>query len=150
MSDPLQQALHTLTTRDTILRGGDFAIMHRHKRWHLLTLGYTGARFGLHTINFMSDERARQTIADWLSSSEIVSFDEVSHSFAGEVQTKVLPRAKDYLPLLERHALDIGGGYTTDTLWFAGYDAEKQKAFINSISRMMKSGQAGPFLRFHE
>jgi hypothetical protein len=60
------------------------------------------------------------------------------------------PAPQDYLPLLERGSLGIGGGPTTDMQSITGYDATKQAAFLEALTRMMTTQKAGPYLKFYD
>ncbi len=139
-----------LKTSDTVLLDGDFALVFRHARWHLLTVTYFGWKKGIHTVNFMSEARAEQELPGWLANnSQPIPFSEVSDIFAREVEAKILPVAQDYLPLLELSRVSISGGFTTDTQWVARYESNKKAAFVESIDLMMQTGVAGPYLRFY-
>lgn len=149
MENLIDQILTVLRTTDSVLISGDFAILYRHRRWHLLTLTYYGSAQGLHTINFMTDQRGHDLAAAWLATGEVAAFGDVSDLFADEVRYKVLPAPEDYLPLLQNRLVDIGGGYTNDAPWSASYQPSKKSAFIEVIAKMMQSGEAGLYLRFN-
>lgn len=173
MNEPLAKAIETLQTSDVALVRGDGAIVYRHGRWHDLTMTIFGWQKGIQAINFMTDDRAMPLIQNllmgdpdhpvpfevsesfaksdpWLSCAHLLPFDQVSDTFAREVETKVLADAKDYLPILEGGNVGIGGGYTTDMQWAAQYDPAKREAFLESIALMITLGQRGPYLKFYD
>ncbi len=173
MNEKLAGAINILQTSDVALVRGDGAEVYRHGRWYSLTLTYFGWQRGIATINFMTDERAMQLIQGLLMGdpghpvpfevsesfaredprhyyAHLLPFDQVSDTFAREVETKLLASPEDYLPILERGNLGIGGGFTTDTQWVTSYDASSQKVFLESLTRMMKRGHAGPYLKFYD
>lgn len=172
MDEQLAQAINTLQTSDIVLVRGDGAYLYRHGRWYGLTLTIFGRKTGIRTVNFMSEERAMQMIKGLLLSdpdhpvplevsesfaredryrsyAHLLPFDQVSDTFAREVETKLLASPQEYLPLLERGSLGVGGGPTTDTQTVTSYDAAKQAAFLESLTRMMKTQKAGPYLYFY-
>ncbi len=173
MNEQLAKAINTLQTSDVALVRGDGAIVYRHGRWHDLTMTIFGWQKGIQAINFMTDDRAMPLIQNmlmgdpdhpvpfevsdtfaksdpWLSYAHLLPFDQVSDTFALEVETKILAGAADYLPILEGGNVGIGGGFTTDTQWGARYDPAKRNAFLESIALMISSGESGPYLKFYD
>lgn len=148
MNARLDQALKRLSTSDLVLLGGGFVVLHRHKRWHLLTLNYYGAVLGLHTLHFLSDAQGRSTVGEWLSLGRIVRMEEVSEILPQEVEVKVLEQAEQYLPWIQQGLVDIGGGLTTDTQEFINHDPAPSDPILNAIRQMMDERKQGAYLRF--
>ena len=148
MSYRLDQALKRLSASELVLLGGGFVILHRHQRWHLLTMNYFGAELGLHTLHFLSDARGRSTVQEWLSLGRMVPMHEVSKILPQEVEAKVLAQAEDYLPWIQRGLVDLGGGPTTDMQAFVDFDSSKQDEALNVIRKLMHERKEGAYLRF--
>ncbi len=142
------QALKRLTGSDLVLLGGGFVVLHRHQRWHLLTLTYFGSVLGLHTVHFMSEERGHETVREWLSIGRMLPMEEVSEILPLEVEAKVLERGEDYLPWIRNGLVDLGGGPTTDTQTFLGFDPDDPSKAVAAIQQLMRKGTQGAYLRF--
>lgn len=173
MDEQLAAVIKTLQTSEIALVRGDGAYVFRHGRWYDLTLTFFGWEKGIECVHFMTEERALQIAKGLLlgdpghpvplevsdsfaredpywSYAHLLPFAQVSDTFAREVETKLLASPQDYLPLLERGSLGIGGGPTTDMQSITGYDATKQAAFLEALTRMMTTQKAGPYLKFYD
>lgn len=148
MNDRLDQAIKRISASELVLLAGGFLVLHRHKRWHLLTLNYFGTVLGLHTVHFLSDSRGRSTVGEWLSLGRIVSMEEVSEILPQEVEAKVLAQAEHYLPWIQQGLLDIGGGPTTNKQEFVDIGPAQPEQMLIFIRKMMDERKQGPFLRF--
>jgi hypothetical protein len=148
MSYRLDQALKRLSASEFVLLGGGFVILHRHQRWHLLTMNYFGAELGLHTLHFLSDSRGRSTVREWLSLGRIVPMHDVSEILPQEAEAKVLAQAEDYLPWIQSGLIDLGGGPTTDTQEFLGFDLSKPDQALSMVRKLMHERKQGAYLRF--
>jgi hypothetical protein len=149
-----REALARLRKSEVVLMSKNSpAILYRHGRWHLVTLGFVigphmESKKGISCVNFMSPYRARKNIKEWLPYCDLIAFDEVGKIFRQELECKVLPTAEDYRPLLKNGLVELAGGYTTDTLHRAIYDTSIEDAFIAAIDTMIQEGKMGPFLHF--
>lgn len=139
----------TLLKPQQALLNGDFALVYRYARWHLLTLSYFGWQLGIHTVHFMSAARAQPEIQSWLAGGkQPTPFAEISDIFPSEVETKIVPDATAYLALVVQGHADFGGGMTTDTLSFHDGGTTDAAALLARLDEMMKGHRRGPFLRF--
>ena len=143
-----EQALKRLTGSDLVLLGGGFVVLHRHQRWHLLTLTYYGSVLGLHTVHFMSEERGHETVREWLPLGRLLPMEEVSEILPLEVEAKVLEWGEDYIPWISDGLMDLGGGPTTDTQSFVGFDPDEPSEAVGTIQKLMSKGTQGAYLRF--
>ncbi len=133
----------------TVLRDGDFAVVHAWGRWHLLTISLLNDNLkGIHTAHFMSAAEVDDYFKDADPDRKVEHFEEVSKDFADEVETKLLEKAEDYLPLLEAGYVDLGVGITTDTLHHIQFSPMVRYEWEEDIRQMMKEGGPGPYLRF--
>gem|GEM_PF-1436674 len=148
MSYRLDQALKRLSASEIVLLGGGFVVLHRHQRWHLLTMNYFGAELGLHTLHFLSDARGRSIVQEWLSLGRMVPMHEVSKILPQEVEAKVLAQAEDYQPWIQRGLVDLGGGSTTDKQAFVDFDSSKSDLALDVIRKLMHERKEGAYLRF--
>ena len=122
-----------------------------HNRFHFISLGVVcnprmKTHEGITGVNFMSISRAEETISDWLPYCVLKPFPDICASLPKELETKVLPTAEDYRPLLIQGHISVVGGFTTDTL--KRMPADDIDKLIARIANMMESGHAGPFLHF--
>ncbi len=147
MNDHHEQIRIVLQRPHMALVNGDFAVVYHHDRWHLLTFTYFGWEKGIHTINFMSEAHARPELSTWSQDIQPIPFSQVSDIFQREVEIKILAE-EEYLPLLERSLVDIGGGPTTDMMSLAGHSSADQESFLAHLSDIMTTGRAGPLLQF--
>ena len=147
----IEQAIQAIKGGEVALTGKEQPVIAcRHGHWLFITLGYVfdargKMRRGIVGLNFMSSRRAKETIAAWLPYSTLKPLDEVLPSFRQELETKALPTAEDYRPLLQKGLVRPIGGYTTETL--TEIELEEDNA-VALIARWMKKGDAGPFLHF--
>jgi hypothetical protein len=50
-------------------------VLHRHQRWHQLTLAYLGPLRGLLALHFMSERRGMDTVREWLLLGRLLSLE---------------------------------------------------------------------------
>lgn len=117
--EQIEQYIAELKQPGRVQRNGDFYLVYAHGRWYLMTTMYTAgpnARQYIESVHFMDDKGVRRYLSNFTALPPTLIVDRMFTGFAKEVAYKVLPSAKEYLPLLERGMLRASTGYTTDTI----------------------------------
>lgn len=73
---------------------------------------------------------------------------DVSEILPQEAEAKVLAQAEDYLPWIQSGLIDLGGGPTTDTQEFLGFDLSKPDQALSMVRKLMHERKQGAYLRF--
>jgi hypothetical protein len=172
MDERLTPAINASRTTDIALVRGDGANVHRHGRWYSLSLSYFGRHKGIRSVHFLPEDRALKLFEGMLLGdpgnpvplevsesfaradpywgyTHLLPFDQISDSFAQEVEAKLLASPQAYLALLDRKAVGIGGGPTSDMQTITHHDAASKQAFLEEVTRMMEEQPRGPYLVFY-
>ena len=99
----IQQVIEELKKPDMVSKDGQFIVLYAHGRWYLMTTMYMGAKGKpdhIRTVHFMDQAGAEYYFHNFMQPPSIQTFDDMFQGFAEEVKRKVLPTAKDYLPLV--------------------------------------------------
>ncbi|WP_203142924.1 hypothetical protein [Marinobacter mangrovi] len=124
-----------------VLRG-DFVILFLHEHWHLIGTNRSGNARTIKSVHVMSPERAQATL-DETPSAVPKNYSDFGEGFLEEIKAKVLPQAKDYLPLFRSGNASLSAGFHTDTMQQVSYSAEKEAVMLSAVSEMMSSGGPG-------
>ena len=146
----IQQVIEELKKPDMVSKDGQFIVLYAHGRWYLMTTMYMGAKGKpdhIRTVHFMDQAGAEYYFHNFMQPPSIQTFDDMFKGFAEEVKLKVLPTAKDYLPLVEAGLLKANTGYTTDTTSVSDIGARGQQ-FIDGLQKAMDKEVRGFALQF--
>ncbi|EKD78832.1 MAG: hypothetical protein ACD_41C00253G0002 [uncultured bacterium] len=146
----IQQVIEELKKPDMVSKDGQFIVLYAHGRWYLMTTMYMGAKGKpdhIRTVHFMDQAGAEYYFHNFMQPPSIQTFDDMFQGFAEEVKLKVLPTAKDYLPLVEAGLLKANTGYTTDTTSVSDIGARGQQ-FIDGLQKAMDKEVRGFALQF--
>jgi hypothetical protein len=154
----INETIQRLKTENLALVGkkkNQPVILYRHKRWHLITLGFLvdekmHSKRGISNINFMSSTRARKYVIEESNYCKLVSVAEVLPHFEEELAAKVLPTAENYRPLMQNEWVVLAGGFTTDTLHENSINNNDIELLTAHLAEIMKAGPMGPFLHFEK
>lgn len=95
----------------------------------------------------MDQAGAEDYFKNFIQMPSLQTFDQMFLGFAEEVKHKVLPKAEDYLPLVEAGLLKAWTGYTTDTSQVSDIGARGKK-FIQGLKKTMDKEVRGFALQF--
>ena len=146
----IQELLKKLKQPNTVSKDGQFIVLYAHGRWHLMTTMYMGTKGKpdhIHSVHFMDQAGAESFFKNFIQPPSIQTFDDMFLGFAEEVKRKVLPKAEDYLPLVEVGLIKASTGYTTDTTNVADIGA-RGKQFIQGLQTVMDHEVYGFALQF--
>lgn len=149
-SNQLTAIITKLKQPNTVSKDGQFIVLYAHGRWHLMTTMYMGTKGKsdyLRTVHFMDEAGAKKYFEGFMQTPSIQTFDDMFLGFAEDVQHKVLPKAEDYLPLVEAGLLKAWTGYTTDTSQVSNIGA-RGKQFIKVLQQTMDKEVRGFALQF--
>jgi len=133
----------------TVLRNGDFAVVQAWERWHLLTVHSLNDNvMGIFTLHFMSPKEADEFLSECEGKAKVEYFDDVSKDFTAEVEAKLLPKADDYLRLVDAGYADMGTALTPDERQSLQDNAAARQQWLENLGQMMKEPGPGPYLRF--
>jgi hypothetical protein len=139
MSDEIFTALQDSTNA---LQSGDFAILHRRGRWHLIRV-----RDGrLRMLHFMTEDQARKMVKNWGPKGIVKTVNKVSAWFEADVQSRIKDSASEYLPLFEAGRVELLG--FDASIWYPENITYDKKNFLEKVSKMMETGQSGFYLCF--
>ncbi len=141
MTDPLPEALLASTG---VMQSGDFAILYRYQRWHLIKV-----RNGrLRILHFMTEEQARKMIETWRSKGSMRTLKEISDRFENDVEARVLETPDDYLSFLDSNEAEILG--FDASIQYPEHITDVKADFLNKVTRMMETGRSGLYLCFSD
>ena len=146
----IQQVIEELKKPDMVSKDGQFIVLYAHGRWYLMTTMYMGAKGKpdhIRTVHFMDQAGAEYYFHNFMQPPSIQTFDDMFQGFAEEVKLKVLPTAKDYLPLVEAGLLKANTGYTTDTTSVSDI-GDRGQQFIDGLQKAMDKEVRGFALQF--
>lgn len=128
----------------------NYYILYRHGRWHnfrCLGSGRPNYQRYIDTLYFYQDHGIRQLLSRNKTLQPISTIDQMFFGFENEVTYKILPKAKDYLPLVMHdkvHALLTP--FTTDSEVESRFKRDTQ--FIDGLQKVMDNGVPGFALVF--
>lgn len=146
----LSEIISQLKQPNTVSKDGQFIVLYAHGRWHLMTtmfMGTKGKPDYIRTVHFMDEAGAKKYFQGFMRAPSIQTFDDMFLGFAEDVQRKVLPTAKDYLPLVEAGVLQASTGFTTDTTSIGNIGARGEQ-FIQGLQKAMDNEVRGFALQF--
>ncbi len=126
-------------------------VLYRHKRWHMIGIGNRidfemKIKRAILSVHFMSKARGEKMVEEWMPYRYVKPYSEVMPEFYKEVESKVLPTADHYRPLIRAGLVCLIAGYTTDTLH--RMEMESVDRMISCLSIIMDKCPIGPYLRF--
>lgn len=148
--EQIEQYIAELKQPGRVQRNGAFYLVYAHGRWYLMTPMYTAgpnARQYIQSVHFMDDEGVRRYLSNFTALPPTSTIDQMFAGFATEVAYKVLPCAKEYLPLLESDMLRASTGYTTDTISVSKIGARGEQ-FVQALQKAMDHEVIGFALEF--
>jgi len=129
-----------------VLRGA-FVIFHRYSHWYFVGSELDGQNRRITSMAVLSPDRAKKTLAE-TPSAVPKRIEDLGAGFVSEVESKVLPKAEDYLQLFRSGVATIAAGFHSDTIQRAEYSKEKEQGFLHTVSQMMLLGDSLAFITF--
>ena len=149
-----QAQLHDIITKlkqpNMVSKNGQFIVLFAHNRWHLMTtmfMGTKGKPDYIRTVHFMDQAGAEYYFYNFMQPPTTQTFDDMFQGFAEDVEHKVLPKAEDYLPLVESGMIQASTGFTTDTTSISNIGA-RGKQLIDGLQKAMDQEVRGFALQF--
>jgi hypothetical protein len=129
-----------------VLRGA-FVILHRYGHWYFVGSQLDGQNRKITSMAVLSPTRAKKTLAE-TPSAVPKRIEDLGSGFVREVESKVLPKAEDYLQLFHSGVAAIAAGFHADTMQRAQYSKENEQGFLRTVSQMMLLGESLAFITF--
>jgi hypothetical protein len=131
-----------LMTTPSVLVNGEFAILYRYQRWHLIRI-----RNGrLRMLHFMTEGQARKMIHSWGTDGILEPAAQISERFADDVNARVLETPESYLAFLDADKVEILGFEAG--IQYPEIVADKKDNFLSKVSKMIETGRSGLYLCF--
>jgi hypothetical protein len=137
-----EMILSALKTTPSVLVNGEFAILYRYQRWHLIRI-----RNGrLRMLHFMTEGQAQKMIESWYRDGILESAAQISEQFANDVDARVLETPQSYLAFLDADKVEIFG--FDAGIQYPEVVADKRNNFLAKVSKMIETGRSGLYLCF--
>ncbi len=134
--------LSTLKSTASVLLSGEFAILYRYGRWHLIRV-----RNGrLRMLHFMTEAQAQGMIRSWGTKGILGPAAQISDRFAQDVNARVLETPESYLAFLDADKVEILG-FDAGTR-YPETTVDKKNDFLGKVSKMIRTGRSGLYLCF--
>jgi hypothetical protein len=137
-----EEILTLLQDSNHVLLSGDFAILFRRGRWHLIRV-----RNGrLRMLHFMTEEQAQKMVKSWGAKGNVEAVEKVSAEFEADIQARIKDSAPEYLPFFEAGQVELLGFEAS--IWYPENISNDRNDFLNKVARMMATGHSGFYLCF--